>query len=223
MTTTPSNVPQVKIGDWLRDGWGVFSSDIVMYMLASFIYTIILIAACVCTCGLGGLILYGPLTCGMYLMIFDSMKGNKADIGRLFAGFNYFGSAFLAGLIFFLLSMVCGGVGAVMSLLCFIGSLVGMAGTVFLVTAFLFTFQIIVRQERSAGDAISMSFDVVKEKFWEFLLFCFVLWLINVAGFVSIVGWLVTTPLTLGASAAAYRDIFGLENQEEIVEQSEQV
>ncbi len=205
MTTIPAGVPEVKMGDWLREGWEVFVSDVGMFLLASLIYNVIMF-----TC-LGGFILFGPLTCGFYLMIFDRMNGGQADVRRLFGGFDVFGQAFLAGLIFFLLSMVALSVVYVGFILCVIPSLAGIALSVLIQTAFLFTFQLIIQKNMDATEAISTSFNKVKENLWEFLLLGLVLWLINMAGYCVMLGWLLTTPLTLAVSAAAYRSVFGLE------------
>ncbi|RJP71870.1 MAG: hypothetical protein C4532_06880 [Candidatus Abyssobacteria bacterium SURF_17] len=204
MATVPTGIPEIKIGDWLRDGWEVFVSDVGMFLLASLIYNAIMF-----TC-LGGLILFGPLTCGFFIMIFDRMRGGKPDIRRLFEGFNIFGESFLAGFIFFLLLLVCSVIMYFGFALCVIPSLIGIALMVLLETAFLFTFQLIVEQRLDGAEAISKSFNKVKENFGQFLVFGLVLWLINAAGYCVVLGWLVTTPLTLAAAAAAYRDIFGL-------------
>lgn len=208
MTTIPARAPEVKMGDWLREGWEVFVSDVGMFVLASLIYNVIMF-----TC-LGGLILFGPLTCGFYFMIFDRMKGGRADVRRLFGGFDFFGQAFLAGLIFFLLSMVAVLVICIGFFLCIIPSLAGIALSVLIQTAFLFTFQLIIQQNMGATEAISSSFNKVKENLWEFLLLGLVLWLINMVGYSVMLGWLVTTPLTLAVSAAAYRSVFGLEGSQ---------
>jgi len=197
----------VKIGDWLSEGWNVFVSDAGMFILASLIYTI-----------LNGIclpIFFGPLTCGMYIMIFDRMEGGKADIKRLFAGFNYFGQSFLAGIIFFVLAILGAVILYVGFTLCVLPSLIGLALLVLLQTGFLFVFQLIVKEGSSATEAISLSFSKVKENIWQFLLFGFLLWLINAAGYSVMLGWLVTTPLTLAASGAAYLDVFGSAGSEE--------
>ena len=207
MTTTPSSVPEVKIGDWLSEGWNIFAADAGMFILASLIYTVLN--------GICFPIFIGPLTCGMYLMIFDRMEGGRADIKRLFAGFNYFGQSFLAGIIFLLLAIVGGIVFYVGFTICVVPALIGVALLVLLQTGFLFVFQLIVKENCSATEAISLSFSKVKENIWYFLLFGFLLWLINTAGYSVMLGWLVTTPLTLAASGVAYRDMFGNADQQE--------
>lgn len=202
MTTASTDVPEVKIGDWLREGWDVFVSDVGMFILASLVYNVLN--------GICFPILYGPLTCGMFLMIFDRMGGDKADIKRLFSGFDFFGTSVVAGLILFLLGLVGVLVLFVGFMLCVVPSLIGIALLVLLQTAFLFTFQLIVRQGLGATEAIAVSYNKIKENLWQFLQFGLVLYLISMAGYSMMLGWLVTTPLVLAASAAAYRDIFGL-------------
>ncbi|GAB4335010.1 MAG: hypothetical protein Kow0099_07340 [Candidatus Abyssubacteria bacterium] len=209
MTTTPTGVPQVKISEWLRQGWDVFVSDVGMFLLASLLYTI-LNGIC-----LAGIVLFGPLTCGMYLMIFQRMRGGAAEVRLLFKGFDYFGNAFLAGLAFFvlwLLSLIITYAG----MSCIIGAFLGVALLVLIHTAFLFTFQLIGERGFGAGEAISTSWNKVRENLREFLLFGLVLALINLAGYAVMLGWLITVPLTLCASAAAYQDVFGLEDVQAI-------
>ena len=142
-------------------------------------------------------------------------------MNRFFGGFNCFGDAFLAGFIFFLLSLVGVAIAYGGLFLCLIPSLIGIALLVLLQTAFLFTFQLIVQKGLGAIEAISTSFNKVKENFGQFLLFGLVLWLINVAGYSVMLGWLVTTPLTLAASGAAYRGVFGLDGSQVEQQQAE--
>lgn len=215
MRSMPEVAPEVKIGDWLSKGWQIFVSDVGMFILASLIYTAL---NSVCFP-----ILFGPLTCGMYIMIFDRMEGGKVDIKRLFEGFDFFLPSFLAGLIFFGLSIVGFIVTAIGFTLCVIPAILGIALLVFLQTVFLFVFQLIVREGVDATEAISLSFEKIKENLWQFLLFGFILWLINAGGYSVILGWLLTTPLALAASAAAYRDLFELEEAQHNVEQPEQI
>jgi len=201
MATFSTGVPVVKTGDWLREGWDIFVSDVGMFILASLVYNILN--------GLCFPILYGPLTCGMFLMIFDRMDGGEADIRRLFSGFDFFGASFVAGLIFFLLGFVGVIVVCVGFMLCVLPSLIGLALLVLLQTVFLFTFQLIVKQGLGATEAIAVSYNKIRGNLWQFLLFGLVLFLISMAGYSVMLGWLVTTPLVLAAQAAAYRDIFG--------------
>ncbi|RJP17631.1 MAG: hypothetical protein C4520_16010 [Candidatus Abyssobacteria bacterium SURF_5] len=177
MTTVPGGKPEVKIGGWLKEGWQIFKSDVGMFLLASLIYNVI-----IGTC-LGGLILYGPLTCGMCLMALDRMKGGKSDIRRFFKGFDLFSESFLAGFFFFLLVFVG---------LSLASALIGIIILLLAQVIFLFTFPLIA------------------DRRMQFTLFALVLILVHTAGYVLVLGWLITTPIAIAASAAAYRDMFGL-------------
>jgi len=197
-----SGVPAVRIADWLREGWEIFVSDAGIFILAALIYGLL--------SGLCFPILFGPLTCGMYIMIFDRMRGERAEIGRLFGGFEYFGQSFVAGLIYF--ALIVAGLVIVMVgfTLCVIPALIGIAFWIVVQTAFIFVFQLIVDRGMVATEAVAVSYNKIRENFGEFLLFGLVLWLISAAGSSVGFGFLLTVPLTFGATAAAYRDIFGL-------------
>jgi hypothetical protein len=199
MTSTPQGKPEVKIADWLKEGWNIFTADIGVFVLASLIYNLIN-ATCI-----GGLILYGPLTCGMYLMVFDRMRGTKSQVGRLFDGFNYFGESFFVGFFFFLLVLV----GATLA-----GGFIGIVILLAIQTIFLFSFQLVADRRKRSIEAISSSFEKVRENFPQFALFAVVLLIIHIAGYVTVIGWLVTTPFALASAAAAYRDVFGFAGTE---------
>ncbi len=195
MTATPGGKPEVRIGDWLKESWDILMANLGVFVLASLIYHLIMI-----TC-IGGLIFYGPLTCGFYLIVFDQMRGNKVELGRLFGAFEFFGDSFVPGLIFFILAIVSGALAS---------SVIGVVIMLFLQTIFLFTFQLVADRRASGIASISKSFDKVKENFWQFFLFALVLVVIQAVGLLVIIGWLVTFPLIAIASAVAYRDIMGL-------------
>jgi hypothetical protein len=195
MTSVPGGKSEIRIGDWLKEGWSIVKSDIGVYILASLIYNLILV-----TC-VGGLILYGPLTCGMFLMVFDQMKGGKAEVGRLFGAFDLFSESFVAGFIYFLLMLIGGALS---------GWIIGIVLLLLLQTVFLFTFQTITDQRLGGIEAISMSFDKVKSNFGGYLLFALVLVAIQAAGMIIVIGVLITTPLVVASLAVAYRDTFGL-------------
>jgi hypothetical protein len=195
MTSAPGGKPEIRIGDWLKEGWEIIRPNIGTFILASLIYNLIIF-----TC-VGGLLLYGPLTCGFYLMAFDRIRGGNTELKRLFAGFEFFGQSFFAGFLFFLLAFISASLAS---------AFIGIVLMILIQMVFLFTFQIIADRKNSSLDAISKSFDKVKENFWEFSLFAVVLIVINLGGYFLVLGWLITTPFAIATAAAAYRDIFGL-------------
>jgi uncharacterized membrane protein len=202
MSTYSTGDPIVRIGDWIREGWEIFISDAGMFMLAGLVFALLT--------GLCFPILFGPLTCGMYLMIFERMRGGRVDIGRLFAGFDYFGQSLVAGLIYCALIFVGMLLVVVGFAFLMLPSLIGIAFWVIAQTVFLFTFQLIIEQRMSATEAIAASYYKIMENLGEFLLFSLVLWAISAAGSSVVIGFIVTVPLTFAATAVAYRDLFGL-------------
>ena len=198
--------PIVRIGDWIREAWEIFISDAGMFMLAGLVYALLT--------GLCFPILFGPLTCGMYLMVFERMRGGRVDIGRLFAGFDYFGQSLVAGLIYCALIFVGMLLVVVGFAFLMIPSLIGIAVWVIAQTVFLFTFQLIIEQRMSATEAIAASYNKIRENLGEFLLLSLVLWAISAAGSSVVIGFVVTVPLTFSLTALAYRDFFGFEPSE---------
>lgn len=203
MSTYSTGDPIVRIGEWLREGWDIFIADAGMFMLAGLVYGLLT--------GVCFPILVGPLACGMYIIIFDRMRGERVDIGRLFAGFDYFGQSLVAGLIYSALIFIGVIVFAIGWMLFVLPSLIGVGLWVIVQTVFLFTFQLIVDRGMGASDAIAESYNKIKENFGEFLLFSLVLWAISAAGSSIMIGFVVSVPLTFAASAVAYRDFFGVD------------
>jgi hypothetical protein len=163
-------------------------------------------------------IFFGPLTCGMYLIIFKRMRGEQIDVGRMFSGFDYFGQSFAAGLIYCALILVCMLLIVVGFMLLVLPSLIGIAAWVIVQTIFLFTFQLIVDRGLNATEAIAMSYNKIMENLGEFLLFALLLWAISAAGASIMIGYIVSVPLTLAASAVAYCDYFGIVQADEAMD-----
>ncbi len=203
MTMNQPNVPMVRIGDWTKEAWDIFVSDAGMFILGGLIFFLLSLLCFP--------VVYGPLTCGMYLMIFDRMGGGRVEVNRLFAGFDYFGPSFGAGLIYIALMFVAMIVTIVGFVLFVLPSLIGFALSVLIQTVFLFVFQLIVDRGMGATEAISVSYNKIKGNPGEFFLLAALLCLISMAGSsVMGLGSVLTVPLTLTISAVAYRDIFGL-------------
>src|SRR6185503_20528178 len=47
------------------------------------------------------LILLGPMMCGVYLVLFEHIRGRPIQFGMLFKGFDYFVNSLIATLLFF--------------------------------------------------------------------------------------------------------------------------
>lgn len=204
MSTYSNSGPKVKIEAWIREGWDIFASDAGTFMLIGLVFGLL--------AGLCFPILFGPLACGMYIVMFDRMKGERVEIGRMFSGFDYFGQSLVAGLIYCALVFVGLILFAVGWSLFVLPALIGMGILVLVQTVFLFTFQLIVDRGMTATEAIAESYNKIVDRFGEFLLFSLVLWAISAVGSSLVIGFIVTVPVTFGASAVAYRDFFGVDH-----------
>jgi uncharacterized membrane protein len=184
---------EMKIGDWLKEGFEAVKSDVIGYALPA------LIICGVCLTGIGILIV-GPLLCGFYYIIFQRMKGQRATTGDLFKGFDVLWDALLAWVFIFAVTFIVGLVpflGIILSLL---------AGA-----PFIFVFPLILERRLSFIDAIKESLQLFKEQWSDLIPFYVVASLVGVAGLLLVgIGVIFTFPIYVYATACLYRDWIGL-------------
>jgi uncharacterized membrane protein len=214
--------------DCLKAGWALVKKQYWLFVGMAFIG--IFIASVV---PLG--ILLGPMMCGLYLAFFGSMRNQPIEFGTLFKGFDYFGPSLIATLIhmvpiFVIIVPVYIGFYAGMFLMIpqsggepdptFMLSFLGIFGVIWLgifvlimVISILFTFSypLIVDRGLSGVEAVKLSAKAALANFWRLLG----LFLINgVLGLIGMllcyVGVFFLMPISLGALAFAYKQVFGL-------------
>lgn len=83
--------PPISVGDWLSQGWHLYSENGFLMSLAS------LLGGLFSVMTLG--VLSGPLMMGLYRMAFKTMRGEKPEMNDLFDWKGRFLQAFLASLI----------------------------------------------------------------------------------------------------------------------------
>jgi uncharacterized membrane protein len=192
----------VRTGEWISEAWELVKADFWMHALVALIF------AAVNGTGFGALV-YGPLTCGYYLMIMDKLRNptRPLNLNGLGKGFDVFVEAFVAWLLIGLFT----GLGI---LACFVGAIIASA-------LLLFTYQLIMDRRLGFWDAISESYRMAAQNWFGFTLFVFLLGLLT--GLISLltcgVGYFVAFPLLHIATVLAYRDNFGLA-EEQIAPQS---
>lgn len=180
-------------------------------------------------------ILLGPMMCGMYIALLKTRRGQFVEFGDLFKGFDHFGQSVIATLIHVVPIMVV----FVPTYIAFYVSLFMMmprngdqpdsammmsvmgAFAVFylfiiifiIIVSVLFTFSypLIVDRGLSGVDAVRLSVKAALANFWRLLgLFL----LSGVMGFVGIllcyVGVFLVLPISFGAIASVYEQVFGL-------------
>ena len=181
-------------------------------------------------------ILMGPMMCGLYLSFFKKRRGEPIELGTMFKGFDYFGPAVVATLlhvipiliivvpayivfyVFFIISMTAQGGGEPNpgAMLALMGMFTLFWLVMFLVIVivsigFAFVYPLLVDRKMPAIDAIKLSFKAALANFWRLLLLMFLTSLITIGGvLLCYVGMFLAFPVTYGALAMAYEQVFGL-------------
>lgn len=180
-------------------------------------------------------ILMGPMMCGVYLTLFKQRRGQRIEFGDLFKGFDYFGESLIAALlhmvpifivlvptyIIFYISMFAmmaasGGGSEPGLVLGFFGFwaiiwLVLIAILILISVAFTFAYPLIVDRRLGGFDAIKLSMKAAMANFWGLLGMILLSSLLTFCGvLLCYVGAFLVMPITFGAIAVAYEQVFGL-------------
>lgn len=181
-------------------------------------------------------ILMGPMMCGIYLTLFKQRRGQPIEFGDLFKGFDHFAESLIAALlhmvpvfviivptyIFFYISIF--GMMAAMGgsepepglLLGFFGFwvvvwIVLIAALILISIVFTFAYPLIVDRHLSGLDAVKLSMKAAMANFWGLLGLMLLSALLSFLGvFLCYVGAFLLMPITFGAIAVVYEQVFGL-------------
>ena len=194
------NQVQVDFGNWIKDGLDLYKNNFGVLVLVSLI-AIILTGATLC-------ILAGPMGAGFALItlkIYDN-KDQRADIGDLFKGFDFFLQSFLLcivwGTLLFLVSVILGAIPI-------IGTLAAICVQVAAGAFLMFALFLIVDKQMDFWPASVESFNTVKTDFWPFLGFSIVAGILGYIGVILIgIGIIFTLPIYFCIITVAYRSVF---------------
>lgn len=187
---------------------------------------------------LGGLvpfgILLGPLMCGIYISMFGLRRGQRAEFGHLFKGFDYFGEGVIAALIQyvpmiliiipFYVVMYAGMIlitlrsgepdpGSFFGFMAFlILMFIVMILVVLLITVlFSFSFSLIVDRKMSGIEAAKLSVKAARANFWPLVGLILLNGLLQTLGaLLCYVGVFLVWPISFAAIAVAHEQVFGL-------------
>ena len=181
-------------------------------------------------------ILMGPMMCGIYIALFKQRKGQPVEFGDLFKGFDSFADSLIVTLIqmvpafliiiptyvMFYISMfaMIGGTGGQPDPAVILGFF-GFWGIILIVmivvlilisVGFTFSYPLIVDRGLPGFEAVKLSMKAARANFMG------VLGLMLIAGFLGFLGLMLCYvgafligPITFGAMATAYEQVFGLD------------
>ena len=183
---------QIRVGDWLSRGWGVFTGAGALFLGYSAILWLLLVFPP----HLGAL-LSPMMVAGFYFAAIKVRRGSKLQFSDFWLPFNDFIPLLLACLVS--LALMFAG-------LCTFGIL-----TLYLWVAYSFAYVVIVDRRMEFWDALELSRKVVTRRWLGILAFAICLFLLNLIAFLATLslGLIVTVPFTCCALVEAYADIFG--------------
>ena len=185
-------------------------------------------------------ILMGPMMCGVYLTCFARRRREPVEFGLLFKGFDFFGPSVVATLLHavpiiaillptyvlfyasFILAMVAQGDDPnPLPLLGVLGtfSLIVLVVVVLIIIVsigFTFAYPLIVDRRLAGWDAVKLSFKAAMGNFWRLLAMGLLTGVMAMVGMAfCYVGMFRVFPISYGAIASAYEQVFGLAHASE--------
>lgn len=185
--------------EWINQGWEFYKEEFFNIFLLCLIANIIIWAVSAFTYGFGGIIIRGPIYCGIYIALFQKMTtGEKVDISMLTEGFRQFIPIFIASLIISI--FVAFGM-----ILCIIPGLI-------IASMYMFTYPLIVQKHLNFWDAMEESRNLIFKDLITFTIFHTIILLIALSGIIGcFVGIFFSLPLYFCIIAVVYKELYGLQ------------
>ncbi len=144
----------------------------------------------------GGVIVGSVLHAGLMLMFIRRIRGERVELGDLFAGFNFAVPLIIAGLL--------------MTALTLVGFVLCILPGVYLAVCYVFVLPLIIDKKLDFWPAMEVSRQVVHKHWWVMFLFAIVLVLIICLGALLCgVGLIIAAPVAIAAVSYVYEDLFG--------------
>ena len=182
--------------------------------------------------------------CGMYLAFFKKRRGEPVEFGILFKGFDFFGPSVIATLLhmvpiiaiaipayfLFYVSLILSmaaqtateepNPAAMLSVFVMFGIfwVVFLVIVIVISIGFTFSYPLIADRKMQGFDAVKLSFKAAMANFWRLLGMVMLSFLLSMGGvLLCYVGVFLVFPINYAAIAAAYEQVFGLHNPEEVI------
>ncbi|MHB8520034.1 MAG: GYF domain-containing protein [Limisphaerales bacterium] len=190
---------QVEIGRCISRSWELVKANFWLTVGAVFVVSAI-------ECALGAIpilgaaasmVMAGAFQGGLFHLFLKLIRGQPAGIEDAFAGFKLaFVPLMLAGIV--------------VSVLSSLGFLLCILPGIYLAVAWVFTFPLVIDRRLEFWPAMELGRKVVTQHWWTVFGLLVVNFLVCVLGVLCcLVGVFVALPVTIGALAYAYDDIFG--------------
>jgi uncharacterized membrane protein len=180
-------------------------------------------------------ILMGPMMCGIYLTCFARRRRDPIEFGLLFKGFDFFGPSVVATLLHalpviaillptyvlfyasFVLALVAQGDNPdPLPLLAVLGTFSLIVLVVVVLIIIVSAYPLIVDRRLGGLDAVKLSFKAAMANFWRLLAMGLLTGVMAMVGMAfCYVGMFLVFPISYGAIAAAYEQVFGLAHARE--------
>jgi len=217
---------EISATDCMREGWSLIKDDYLVMLGASTLGMLLLYIL--------PIIFQGPVYCGLFILMFDRMRGRAVSFERFFDGFNHFLTALLVTLItvipgFILLFLVLSAaIVLIVSGVAFdeqgvSGALAGSIGLAVIITLagllisisfqimMAFAIPLVVEEKLGAVEACKKSARAVINHLGLVGGLVAFQSLLAIAGTLAcFIGIIFVIPLIFASSAVAYRHIFGL-------------
>jgi uncharacterized membrane protein len=205
----------VQFGPLISKAWNLVRADLALFILGYLIVVLIIMVSCITI--VGPIIIGGPLMFGYLRIVQKRYKGEPAEIGDVFQGFQTFGKAFVTMLLFCLIMagmyLVCFVLGFILGYIpvlgVILGPLVSFAISTLVGGLIFFAMPLAALSEASPTEAISRSFKFCFANFPPMMLLSLVAGLIAMAGALACgIGMLLTVPLAITISVVAYNEYY---------------
>jgi hypothetical protein len=220
--------PRIDVGDCVSRGWQAVSSNPGLAIGGPFLVLVVTTIAGMIPCVglLTGIFLNPPLLAGLQKVFAKLDRGEPAEFGDLFAGFEgVYLNLILQNIVVSILALLAalpGGVvvfiGMAISeraealgvLVAVVGGLIAAAPIIFLSLCWMFSVLLIVDRGIDFWPAMELSRKVVQQVFAHALLLALACIVVVIVGALALcLGLFVAIPIALGAVAAAYNALFG--------------
>ena len=187
-------------------------------------------------------LLMGPMLCGFFLCLFTARRRDPLEFATLFKGFDFFVPSLVATLLhaipvaviiipaylFFYATFFFAAVAQSQNpdsygflavfVMFFLVMVVVFVLVIIISVGFTFTYPLIVDRRLKGLDAVKWSFKAGMANFWRLLGMMLLTGIMATVGFAfCIVGIFLVLPISYGAIAAAYEQVFGLKDPREFV------